>query len=93
MLTVVALHDRLGVKPLFLEARLPFLALAVHHQVLHTVDETEMHILQPVTTSYHIKECVTKFSRLGAELSKFVVRTLTWGTNDNYQMTILYYYN
>ena len=51
MLTLVALHDRLGVKPLFLEARLPFLALAVHHQVLHAVDETEMHILQPTTAT------------------------------------------
>jgi hypothetical protein len=67
-LTVVALHDRLGVEPLFLEAGLPLLALVLHHQLLHAVDETEMHVLQPTTASYHIK----KFSRLGA-----VTRTLT----------------
>jgi hypothetical protein len=60
-LTVVALHDRLGVKPLFLEAGLPLFALVLHHQVLHAVDETEMHILQPATDRYHIVE----FSRLG----------------------------
>jgi hypothetical protein len=61
MLTPIALHDRLGVKILFFEAGLPLLLLVVHHQVLHAVDETEMHILQPATDRYHIVE----FSRLG----------------------------
>lgn len=57
MLTLVALHDRLGVKPLFLEARLPLLVLVLHRQLLHAVNETEMHILQPTTASYqyHIR--------------------------------------
>ena len=48
---VVALCYRLGVEAQLLEAGLPILVLALHHQVLHAVDETEMHILYPTTTT------------------------------------------
>lgn len=49
---VVALCYRFGVEAQLLEAGLPVLvlALSLHHQVLHAVDETEMHILCPTTT-------------------------------------------
>jgi hypothetical protein len=48
---VVALCYRLGVEAQLLEAGLPILVLALHHQVLHAVDEAEMHILYPTTTT------------------------------------------
>ena len=48
---VVALCYRLGVEAQLLEAGLPILVLALHHQVLHAVDEAEMHILSPTTTT------------------------------------------
>ena len=72
MLTLVALHDRLGVKPLFLEAGRPLLAVVLHHQVLHALDETEMHILQPTTALAIISKSTLEinFTRLGAQMSK-----------------------
>lgn len=44
LFALVAVSNRLGVKPQLLEAGVPLLVLALHHQVLHAVDETEMHV-------------------------------------------------
>ena len=53
----VAFSYGLRVKPQLLEAGLPLLVLALHHQVLHAVDETEMHVLHTAaaTTGIHIE--------------------------------------
>jgi hypothetical protein len=48
---LVAVSNGLGVKPQLLEAGVPVLVLALHHQVLHAVDETEMDILHPSATT------------------------------------------
>lgn len=69
-LTLVALGYKLGVKTQFNDAGLPLPIPAFHRQVLYAVDETEMHILQPTYSSYHIKE--SPHLRFGAEeMSKF----------------------
>lgn len=44
MLAFVAFCYGLGVEAQLLEAGLPVLVLPLHHQVLHAVDEAEMHI-------------------------------------------------
>jgi hypothetical protein len=51
MLAFVAFCYGLGVEAQLLEAGLPVLVLPFHHQVLHAVDEAEMHILYPTTTA------------------------------------------
>jgi hypothetical protein len=44
---LVAVGDRLGIEVELPEAGFPLPLLVVHHQVLHAVDEAEMHSLQP----------------------------------------------
>lgn len=68
MFAVIALCYRLGVEAQLLEAGLPVLVLALHHQVLHAVDEAEMNILYPTTTTEVCREeplrITTKVPRL-----------------------------